>query len=130
MRVAVVSTIAVVTLAGIVLLSMLIWPVGCGGDGGSPYAALASPRGEYCELTTDSPVGTTAATLAFTFPVWGTMTLGIIAIVRRRFRPLLIGVAVSALALAAVLGPMAVLDRHCTAEQRASLPSRQCETVN
>jgi hypothetical protein len=129
-RVVIATVIAVVALTGVVLLSMIIWLAGCGGDGGSPYAAPASPRGEYCELTTESPVGRVLAMLLFTFPVYGMAALGIVSVVTRSFKPLLIGIAVSALLLAGVLSPMLVLDRHCSADQRASLPSHQCETYN
>lgn len=125
----VVAALALVIIAIVLLFSTLVWPVGCGGDGGSPYAALASPRGEFCELTTN---GTAAPlfTLLFLSPLLVTPLAGIVAVVRGRYRPLLIGLCIAILAAGAVLAPMIILESHCTAEQRASLPSRQCETYN
>lgn len=123
------GVLALVIVAVVLLFSTLIWPIGCGGDGGSPYAALASPRGEYCELTRDGEAAPLFM-LLFLTPLLVTPFAGVIAVIKGRFLPLVIGIAIAILALGAVLTPMMVLENHCTAEQRASLPSRQCETYN
>lgn len=125
-----VTTILLAAGFGVVCVYFtLIWPVSCGGDGGSPYHALASPAGKYCDRTERSPLEPILYAL-LTLPVWGTLLAGVIGVVRGRFRPLLWSIVASVLALAAVGGPFVVLDGDCTAEQRDRLPSRQCETYN
>jgi hypothetical protein len=128
-QIGIVAILALVIVAVAMLFSTLVWPVGCGGDGGSPYAALASPRGEYCELTRDSAIAPLFMVL-FLAPLAVTPLAAVIAAVKARFMPLMIGIAIAVVALGAVLAPMMVLESHCTPEQRASLPGRQCETYN
>ena len=51
----------------------------CGGDGGSPYAAPASPAGRYCE----SPLPPASVIVGVLVAVGGSIA----AMVRRRWRP-------------------------------------------
>ena len=85
--------------------------VTCGGDGGSPFAAPASPRGQYCDAGVPriSIVGGLLLAAA----------ASAVAAVRRRWWPLLVGGFIAALLVAspAVLGVR--LSRECADEPQA-----------
>jgi hypothetical protein len=92
--------------------------VPCGGDGGQPYAAPASPAGRYCTsveryLESGEPGEVTTA-LVYLSPVALLVTLGAIGVWRRSGRMLL---ALAALAISAIVLHMALafsLDNRCS----------------
>jgi hypothetical protein len=91
-----------VSFAGMQVMGL----VSCGGDGGSPYAAPASPRGKFCDA-------------AESVPLWGPMTaflLGLWAAGRaRRIVYVIVGVVV---AVGLAVGPPLVaglLSKECAA---------------
>lgn len=67
----------------------------CGGDGGSPYAAPASPAGRYCDTVdsyfTSGEPGALTTALVYLWPIAVLLCLGIVG-VWRRSRPLLVAV--------------------------------------
>jgi hypothetical protein len=90
----------------------LVWVIltlgDCGGDGGSPYAAPASPRGRYCE----SGGPELSLIVGAVLPVAG----AVLAAVRRRWLPLVVA-AVAGVAL--VVSPVVIasaLPRECADE--------------
>jgi hypothetical protein len=79
--------------------------VPCGGDGGSPYAAPASPAGRYCDaidayLGSGEPGELTTA-IVYLWPVVALGALGAWGVWKRRGR-MLVAVAVLAFAMLAV----------------------------
>lgn len=68
--------------------------VPCGGDGGQPYAAPASPAGEYCRAVESyfesGEPGELTTALVYLSPVAVLVLLGAIAVWRRRARLMLI----------------------------------------
>ena len=124
------TAVLLATALGVVCVFFtLIWPVGCGGDGGSPYKARASPAGAYCEMTRQAPLEPILYGLLL-LPIWGTLVAGVIGMIKGRFQPLLWSTLASILSLVIIAAPMIVLDDRCTAEQRGRLPGTQCETYN
>jgi hypothetical protein len=79
--------------------------VTCGGDGGSPYAAPASPRGQYCDahLPLISILGGLALALAGS----------IVAFRRRLWWPLVASAIAGALLIASPLMLGAALSKGC-----------------
>jgi hypothetical protein len=65
----------------------------CGGDGGSPYAAPASPAGRYCNAVEDyfesGEPGELTTALVYLSPVAVLVSLGVIGVWRRSLRLLL-----------------------------------------
>ena len=90
----------------------------CGGDGGSPYAAPASPAGHYCDsvesyFTSGKPSVVTTA-LVYLWPIAVLVCLGAVGVWRRSGRAL-IGIAVLATALLVVHAGLAYnLPDRCT----------------
>jgi hypothetical protein len=80
----------------------------CGGDGGSPYAAPASPRGQYC----DSHMAAIS--------IVGGLVLGVIgctvATSRRRWWPLIASAITAALLIASPLVLGSALSKECADE--------------
>jgi hypothetical protein len=95
----------------------------CGGDGGSPNAAPASPAGRYCDavdayLNSGEPGELTTA-LVYLWPVAALGLVGVYGVWRRRSR-LLVAVAVLAFAVlvAHVALAMSLRDR-CSPDDRS-----------
>jgi len=109
--------ISTVALAGVTGLFASFFSLlgSCDGDGGVPYAAVDSARGQFCE---------------FPGPLWwGITALGpgiaalagwVLALVRRQFKPLVIGTAAAAAILVVGLAVPAVLSADCSADQKAA----------
>jgi hypothetical protein len=80
----------------------------CGGDGGSPYAAPASPRGQYCDSGLPA------------FGVGGGLVLAVIgcavAAKRRRWWPLLASVITAAILITSPLTLGSALSKECADE--------------
>ena len=85
------------TMAALIAVS-LTQVLACGGDGGSPYAAPASPAGRYCDAAEDyfTSGGAGRPTTALVY-VWPLLVLAAIGAygVWRRWRRLLVVVAVA-----------------------------------
>lgn len=74
----------------------------CGGDGGQPYAAPASPRGKLC----NGDAGSALLGVGLLGGPVVALAGGLLAATRRRWKPFLIGVG---LAAALILAPLAIL---------------------
>ena len=79
--------------------------VACGGDGGSPYAAPASPAGRYCETVeayfNSGEPGEFTTAVVYLWPVVALAGLGAWGVWKRR-AGMLIGIAVLAVAVLAL----------------------------
>jgi hypothetical protein len=99
------AMILLALLAGAVVVGVGTTMVTCGGDGGSPYAAPASPRGQYCDagLPLISILGGLALAL-----------LGcIVACRRRRWGPLVASAIAGTLLIASPLMFGSALSKEC-----------------
>jgi hypothetical protein len=88
---------------GVVVLALGITGLGpCGGDGGSPYAAPASPAGRYCtawdRYFDSGEPGELTTALVWLWPVAALAAIGCIGVWKRRTR-VLVAVAVVVLLL-------------------------------
>jgi hypothetical protein len=92
-------------LASAFLVLGLTALVPCGGDGGSPYAAPASPAGRYCETVdayfSSGEPGELTTALVYLWPVAALGGLGAWGVWKRR-TGMLVAIAVLAVAVLAV----------------------------
>ena len=77
----------------------------CGGDGGSPYAAPASPRGKYCE----SGLPWISLLVGLALPVAG----GVAVAVRHRWLPLVMCAVVGTVLVLSPLVVGSALSKEC-----------------
>lgn len=107
--------LAVLASIGYVAAAAGSWVVGvivgfsCDGDGGSPYAAPASPRGQLCSAI-DHPA---IFVLIILLPLVPALVMGWHAIRRGRPRLALVGFAVAVGLAGGILAVDAVLPAHC-----------------
>ena len=96
---AIIWTAFVLVWAMAALISVSLTQVlACGGDGGSPYAAPASPAGRYCDAAEDyftsGGVGRPTTALVYVWPLLVLAAIGAYG-VWKRWRRLLVVVAVA-----------------------------------
>jgi len=108
-------TVLLCILLGNVIVA-LFTAIGCGGDGGSPYAAIASPRGQLCE---SSAAGFLGALQLFLAPAVVTVGVGIAA-TRRSWRQLGATAAVGVVLIVAPFLIFNAIPNECTPEQQAA----------
>ena len=82
--------------------------VACGGDGGSPYAAPASPRGEYC----DAELSAISIGAGLVIAIIGS----IVAAMRRRWWPLVGSAIAAAVLIGSPLALGSALSKECADE--------------
>jgi hypothetical protein len=92
----------------------------CGGDGGSPFAAPASPAGRYCDavdsyLESGEPGELTTA-LVYLWPVLVLMCIGALGVWRRSRRLLLAVAALATTILAVHVGLALSLPDRCSSD--------------
>jgi hypothetical protein len=88
----------------------------CGGDGGSPYAAPASPAGRYCDAVDayfgSGEPGEVTTALVYVWPVAALAALGALAVWKRRGRVLaVVAVLAFAVLVAFLVLPFTLRDR-------------------
>jgi hypothetical protein len=89
----------------------------CGGDGGSPYAAPASPAGRYCDAADSyfesGEPGELTTALVYLSPVGALIALGAIGVGRRSRSLLLAGAALATAILVVHVGLAFSLRGRC-----------------
>lgn len=97
----------------------------CGGDGGSPYAAPASPAGRYCTAIDryfdSGEPGEVTTALVYLWPVMALAAIGAWGVWARRSR-LLLAIAVLAFAILAVHLSLAFTLRDRCSPDDPSIP--------
>jgi hypothetical protein len=100
--------LAVALFAGALVVWLSLTVGDCGGDGGSPYAAPASPRGRYCE----SGGPELSLVVGAALPVIG----AVLAAVRGRWLPLVVAAVAAVVLLVSPLVIASALPRECADE--------------
>jgi hypothetical protein len=114
--------VALLAIGGFLVLWFILGVITlfhCGGDGGSPYAAEDSTVGDLCDLRDDTALGGIWAIVLLAAPIG--LAVGALAALRaRRWRPLALGGAVSALLLGLATLPFLALSSNCSDEDQAA----------